>query len=87
MSRASSSRRGVYVEGPKNDIFTALLGVALGAIILACVFLLLEFWLGYDFKTNPTGMVPSRSAPAVAWQSTPAEAPGLTTTGFRAERV
>lgn len=75
MSRASSSRRGVYVEGPKNDVFTALLAVALAAIVLACIFLVLE-WGTYDFKTSPTGMldVPG-TAVELAWQPAAAGVP------------
>lgn len=87
MSRASSSRRGVYVEGPKNDLFTALLGVALGAIIFACVLLLLEWWLGYDFKTSPTGMAPSRGTSVAAWHSAEAEVASPTVAGMGAQRV
>jgi hypothetical protein len=68
MSRASSGKRGVYVEGPKNDVFTALLVVALIAIIFACLFLVLE-WSTYDFKTSPSATLGAPSSPAVAWHA------------------
>ncbi len=45
----SSARPGVFVTTPKSDVFVALLGVALGSMILAT--LLLVLLLGrYDFK-------------------------------------
>jgi hypothetical protein len=34
--------RGIYVQKPKSDIYTAMLGVALGAIAIAILFLALE---------------------------------------------
>lgn len=46
-----SGRPGVYVATPKSDIYVALLGVALGSMILAT--LLLTFILGgYDWKIS-----------------------------------
>ena len=46
-----TGRPGVYVATPKSDIYVALLGVSLGAMILATSLLT---WLmyGYDFKVN-----------------------------------
>jgi len=41
----------VLVQVPKSDIFVAMLGVALGAILLACLLMLLILWR-YDFKVN-----------------------------------
>jgi len=66
MSRASSSRgrRGVYVEAPSADIYTALLGVALGAILIACSVLLLELQ-SYGFDAGaPTSALPAELSPA-----------------------
>ncbi len=48
---AVSRRPGVLVQAPKSDIFVAMLGVALGAILLACLLMLLILWR-YDFKVN-----------------------------------
>lgn len=59
MSPASSSRRGVYVEGPRNDIYTVLLAIALFAIVCACLFLVLE-WHTYDFKSSPQSAIDGR---------------------------
>ena len=33
--------RGVFVQTPRSDIFVVMLGIALGAILLGCIFLLL----------------------------------------------
>jgi len=46
-----SRRPGVLVQSPKSDIFVALLGVALGAIVLSCLLMFLLLWR-YDFKVN-----------------------------------
>ena len=51
MAAAASRRPGVFVQAPKSDIFVAMLGVALGAILLACVLMLMILWR-YDFKVN-----------------------------------
>ena len=45
----AGGRPGVFVTTPKSDIFVALLGVALGSMILA-ILLLLMVWGRYDFK-------------------------------------
>ena len=51
-SRRQRPRRpGVLVQAPKSDIYVAMLGVALGAIVLACLLMLLILWR-YDFKVN-----------------------------------
>jgi hypothetical protein len=39
------------VQAAKSDIFVAMLGVALGAILLACLLMLIILWR-YDFKVN-----------------------------------
>jgi hypothetical protein len=44
-----AGRPGVYVATPKSDIYVALLGVALGAMILATLLLVVLFGK-YDFK-------------------------------------
>ena len=50
-SRGAARRPGVLVQAPKSDIFVAMLGIALGAIVLACLLMLLILWR-YDFKAN-----------------------------------
>lgn len=57
-SRASGGRPGVFVQTPKSDIYVALLGVALGAMLLGCILLLVV--LGrYEFKTKIASIAPS----------------------------
>jgi len=41
----------VYVTAPKSDIYVALLGVALGAMVLGCLLLLLVL-NRYGFSTS-----------------------------------
>lgn len=48
---AAGRRPGVLVQAPKSDIFDAMLGVALAAILLACLLMILILWR-YDFKAN-----------------------------------
>jgi hypothetical protein len=48
---AAARRPGVLVQSPKSDIFVAMLGLALAAILLACLLMLLILWQ-YDFKVN-----------------------------------
>ena len=48
---AASRRPGVLVQAAKSDIFVAILGIALAAILLACLLMLLILWR-YDFKVN-----------------------------------
>jgi hypothetical protein len=50
---SSSDRpRGVLVRRPKTSIYTALLGIALLALVFSCLLLVLELWR-YDFQINP----------------------------------
>ncbi len=42
---------GVLVQSPKSDIFVALLGVSLGAIVVSCLLLLILF-SNYGFSTK-----------------------------------
>jgi hypothetical protein len=50
-ARPAGRRPGVLVQAPKSDIFVALLGIALAAILLACLLMVLILWR-YDFKAN-----------------------------------
>ncbi len=48
-STAGGGARGVFVQKPKSDVYVALLGVSLGAILLGMLFLGLVM-ARYDFK-------------------------------------
>jgi hypothetical protein len=37
-----AARGGVYVQQPKSDVWVALLGCSLGAMVLGCLFLVLK---------------------------------------------
>ena len=51
-SRSAAPRRpGVFVQAPKSDIYVALLGVALGAIVLGCLLIAILFGK-YGFSTK-----------------------------------
>jgi hypothetical protein len=50
----------VYVQTPKSDIYVALLGVALGAIIISCILLFLVF-KRYDMKIKAGFAPPAHS--------------------------
>jgi hypothetical protein len=63
-SRAASSggggsrpaaRPGVFVQTPKSDIYVALLGIALGALIFGAILLLLIL-NSYEFKTKVSAL-------------------------------
>lgn len=58
------AQRGVYVQAPKSDIYVALLGVALGAMVLACLLLVLLL-KSYDFSTKVSSRVPVSSSPTL----------------------
>ena len=48
----AAGRPGVYVATPKSDIYVTLLGVALGAMVLANL-LLVILWGRYEFMITP----------------------------------
>jgi len=50
-NRPAAAQRGVYVQSPKSDIYVALLGVALGAMVLGCLLLVLVL-NQYGFQTT-----------------------------------
>ena len=77
MSRLGSPQAGsrrVAIAKPKNDIYVALLGIALGAVVLACIMLAMEM-SNYEWNVNPkVSLPPSQVAPlgqpvALAWAS------------------
>ncbi|MFO0961252.1 MAG: hypothetical protein U0800_28050 [Isosphaeraceae bacterium] len=54
-ARPAAGGRGIYVSKPKNDIYVALLGVALGSLLLGCLFLAL--YMGkHDFKIKAAAL-------------------------------
>ena len=76
MSAADSTDpgRGVYVPKPKADIYTVMLGISLGAIVFACLLLLLELAaFNFDFKGEGvrTGFAP---LPAPVYAAAPLDA-------------
>ncbi|WP_152054097.1 hypothetical protein [Tautonia marina] len=46
--------RGVYVQQARSDIFVVLLGVALGSLIIGCLFLALKL-NQYEFSVGGPG--------------------------------
>lgn len=56
--RTGGGRGGVFVPTPKSDIFVALLGVALGAMVLGCLLLLLVL-NQYGFQTKVSAVTPA----------------------------
>ena len=64
-----TGRPGVFVQTPQSDIYVALLGIALGAMILGCLLLLLIL-NGYGFSTKVSALTPTTAIPrALAWNS------------------
>ena len=59
--RAPAGRPGVFVQTPKPDVYVAMLGVALGAMVLGCLLLVLIL-NRYEFKTKAA----STTIPATA---------------------
>jgi hypothetical protein len=66
-SAPTTAGRGprVLVQSPKSDIYVALLGVALGAIVIS-VILMIVLWSRYDFKTKVSAASPAPRAVALA---------------------
>jgi hypothetical protein len=65
---ATAARRpgGVLVQAPKSDIFVVLLGVSLGAIVLACLLMLLMLnRYGWSVKVSARSMNPHQVAVSV----------------------
>jgi hypothetical protein len=59
----AAAGRGVVVQKAKSDIYTVMLGVALTAIIIACILLWLE-WKRYDYDMNASS---HKATAAVSW--------------------
>jgi hypothetical protein len=62
-----AARPGVFVQTPQSDIYVALLGIALGAMILGCLLLVLIL-NQYGFSVKVSALSPG-SAPATALAS------------------
>ena len=63
-ARAAAPRGGrVLVQTPKSDVYVALLGVSLGAILLGCLLLALHL-NRYEFQTK-VGALTTPSATAL----------------------
>jgi hypothetical protein len=58
--RSAPARGGgrVLVQAPQSDVFVALLGVALGAMILGCLLLVLKL-NEYGFELKATAVSPA----------------------------
>ena len=73
-SRSSAQRavtgRQVMVPSARSDIYVALLGVALGAIVIGCILLALVM-NRYEFKMKAAQVTASPAA--IAFVSTPME--------------
>ena len=51
----------MLVQSPKSDIYVAMLGISLGAIIIACILMTLIF-SKYNFSTKVSGLpAPART--------------------------
>lgn len=64
-SRAPVGGGRIFVQAPRSDIYVAMLGIALGAIILGSLLLVLRL-RDYEFSTKPTGMILPISAATIA---------------------
>jgi hypothetical protein len=53
--------RGVFLQKPKNDIYVGMLGVALGSLLLGCLFLIL-YLAKYEFKLKAAANPPALTA-------------------------
>jgi hypothetical protein len=57
-SARPGARPGVFVQTPQSDIYVALLGIALGAMVLGCLLLLLIL-NRYGFSTKVSAFTPA----------------------------
>lgn len=56
---------GVFVQSPRSDIFVALLGVALAAILVGCILLVLVL-NRYEFQTKAAALTPQSGGTMLA---------------------
>jgi hypothetical protein len=52
-----AGRPGVFVQAPRSDVYVALLGVALGAMVLGCLLLAIVL-KRYDFTIKAAASTP-----------------------------
>ncbi len=62
---AAQRRPGVFVQAPKSDIYVALLGISLAAIVIASLLMVLLF-SQYGFSTKVSATQPPPAAIRVA---------------------
>ncbi len=68
---------GVFVQTPKSDIYVALLGISVGALVLGFLFLILEL-NRYGFSTKPTASLSVDSPLRLAVAAPLVQSPFLT---------
>ena len=61
----TGGRPGVFVQTPQSDVYVAMLGVALGAIVLGCLLLTLVL-NRYEFATKVSMTTPTQAQAALA---------------------
>lgn len=61
----AAGRPGVFVQSPRSDVYVAMLGVALGAMILGCLLLILILQR-YEFTTKATAIFSSSNSALAA---------------------
>lgn len=67
-SRASAAprgARGVLVPAAKSDIYVALLGISLAAVVISCILMAL-LMMKYEWKVSVSSAAPTPSALATA---------------------
>ncbi len=56
--RTPAGRPGIFVQSPQSDVYVALLGLALAAMVIGCLLLVLIL-RRYDFKTKVSAVTPA----------------------------
>jgi hypothetical protein len=73
-------QRGVLVQAPKSDIYVALLGISLAAIVIGCLLMILLLnGYGFKVKVSAADRAPSAVAAAEAWRLADASPTPLST--------
>lgn len=62
---AAPRARGVLVPAAKSDIYVALLGISLAAVVISCILMALLL-MKYEWKVSVASATPSPSALAAA---------------------
>ncbi|AMV39938.1 hypothetical protein [Planctomyces sp. SH-PL62] len=74
---AAPRQRGVLVQAPKSDIYVALLGISLAAVIIGCILMTLLL-MKYEWKISVSSAAPVPSALA----SSPIQLAAITPTAL-----